>query len=205
MSARGITLLRRGLKNIVKQNRIEPTKQSGYRRCLKGTVTERSVALKKAHNYLATLKLAPTASVQIPVGLNLIVGELRRTMNDVRLTSIVRIQAAERLMLCLGFSDVPRYAEPVDALLTRMLDIAPAEKTDSTTTQLVRAAARRQAFADVLECFKTDRANGVIRTVDDAERALRLPEMEPLAKPPENLSEIHKDELNRVLAMFGGR
>ena len=107
-------------------------------------MTERSVVLKKAHNYLAMLKLAPADSKPIPVELNLVIGELRRTMNDVRLTSIVRIQAAERLMLCLGFSDVPRYAEPVDALLTKLLDIAPAE-TDLFPPPVCRCGRRRNS------------------------------------------------------------
>jgi hypothetical protein len=195
MSARGVTILRRGLKNIVKQNSIPSHK------CLKGAVTERSVVLKKCHNYLAMLRLANPGIKPIPPELISIVGQLRKTMNDVRLKAIVRIQAAERLMLLAGYG-VERHYEQIDELICREMGWASNSKPETTTVAKVRMDARSKAYADVVACFKSDRANGLIRTLDDAEQGLRLPEMPAPVVPTQDDGEQLLAKFNQL---FGNR
>jgi hypothetical protein len=132
-----------------------------------------------------------------------VVADLRKTMNDKRLKSIVRMQAAERLMHIAGF-DVPRHHEAFDALVNELLNLAPVEKPESITVVKVRKGARSQALSEIRDALQRDIEAGRIRTLSDAVAHLRLPEQAPTAPLPEvSIAEVHKDELNRALELIG--
>jgi hypothetical protein len=116
--------------------------------------------------------------------------------------ALERLAAIERLLRVEGYSFAPHGYEPLDRLLDKYYGETP-EKQPSKTATEIRTGTRAQAYKDVLECFRTDRANGCFKSLADV--VLRLPEMESLAKSPENLSEVHKDELANVLNIMRKR
>jgi hypothetical protein len=202
MSARGKLIVRRLLSRLIQDNRpqtADVSQRTLYRRSLKGGVKSRSVACKKASEYLAATQLENPANVPLPSALIPVIAQLRATAGDVRMRALERLAAIERLLRIEGYSFAPQGYEPLDRLLDKYYGETP-EKQPSKTATEIRTGTRAQAFKDVLECFRTDRANGCFKSLADV--VLRLPEHPAPEKSGVSLKEQHKDELAKVLDMF---
>jgi len=209
--ARNRKLVRRLLKKIRKDDRtiaVPVARDSNaeymraYRHSLKGSTEERTTCIKKLNDYLVLLKIAPESKLPIPTSLHPLVAELRKVAGSIRLTCTARMEAIEKLLFLEGVT-VPQTGDAQWQLIHRELGTAAPLKEISPNREDYRVINRKQALVDIVECFRADREAGLIETLNDVARGLRLPEMEPIAKPAASLpAEVHKDEVNRVLNMF---
>ncbi len=201
---RAATIIRRSLKRLIRENTRAPlnSQETRWRSMLKGGATARTQASKKAREYLAVMAVEKPATKPIPSSLFVTLAELRASANNVRLHCALRIQSVEKLLRISGFSCGVHHGDATDALIDSRLGTKAPETQPAKSVTNIRRGARSQAYEDVVECFRADRANGLIRTLDDAERALRLPEMEPITKPEPSLSEEQKTAISAAIEAF---
>lgn len=206
MSARGKVLVKRLLRRLLRDNNVRKveglSEKTNWTRSLKGGIDNRTAACKRAVEYLATCALEKPANVPLPSELNLVVADLRKIAGNIRTRASERIKACERLLRIEGYSVAPHGNEPLDRLLDRHYGEI-AEKSIGRERDRIRKGARSQAYADVVECFKTDRAKGCFKSLGDV--VLRLPEHPVPEKWEVSLAEQHRDELAGVIEMFRNR
>jgi hypothetical protein len=195
---RAVTIIRRSLKRLIRQNSVEPSKQSGYRKCLRGSALARSQAAKKAREYLAVMTVETQEFRATPTALNNVVAELRKAADNIRLHCTLRIQSLEKLLRIAGFPCGVHHGDATDVLIDSVLGTRAPESTPSVIK--VRSGARRQALADIRAAFEQDRAAGHFGTLNDVQ--LRLPEQSPIAKPEQGLSEAQKSAIDAAIERF---
>lgn len=205
MSARGIKILKKALRSVIKDNRKREGQVVGtlWRASLKGSAAERSAVCRQVEEWLSAIRLEKPECRPLPNGLIRVVSEIRKSAMDIRLTATTRRVACGRLLRIEGFTVAPRGEEPTDKLLDQFYGKLPEPPPPTYVHRRVRDQNRRRALDDVRAALISDIETGRIRNLDEAVVQLRLPEMEaaPLPAPP-SLAEQNRDVIDAAVNAF---